>query len=337
MPMDISAYCELIDVSTWEEKPWMNSGGTRNKRILTSPQGEDYYFKESYNKGKKYYKYEFYSEVIASFIGSQLKLDVLQYRLAICGEDIGCLSKSMLLDQETLIEGGNLLQGFDSSFLSNGLDKPKEKYTWQLIKSALKHFNKEDYLGHLKDIIIFDSIIGNSDRHQENWAFIKKPIQPIVDLQPLGVIAKIRDFFNAKKPLKNISSHELIFAPIYDSGCCLGRELEEDKIEEHLKNKMQMDGFVNRGRAEFYWDGVSKKCKHTELILLLITEDSSLKNRVRELITKLDLNKIQSFLTAIDSNLPTGFIDYKLSENRKEFILKVITLRLEKLQKLIND
>ena len=45
MEDEVSKYNQVIDVSEWEEKPWFNSGGTRNKRILASPEGYNFYFK----------------------------------------------------------------------------------------------------------------------------------------------------------------------------------------------------------------------------------------------------------------------------------------------------
>lgn len=62
---------KFIDSSNWQELTWYNSGGTRAKKILQDPNGDEYYFKRSEKKlaknGKpeKHYKYEFWNEVIA--------------------------------------------------------------------------------------------------------------------------------------------------------------------------------------------------------------------------------------------------------------------------------
>lgn len=62
---------QFIDATDWQELFWYNSGGTRAKKILQDPSGKEYFFKCSERKpardGKpeKYYKYEFWNEIIA--------------------------------------------------------------------------------------------------------------------------------------------------------------------------------------------------------------------------------------------------------------------------------
>ncbi len=173
---------EVIDASDWQELRHLNSGGTRNKKLLLNNEGVLYFFKESYNNEKgKFYKYEFYSEVIASFLGKMLGFDVLEYQIAVFNDKIGCLSQSMINEDEELIEGGKYLKSFDNTFIIEN-EKPKDKYTYQLIEATLKKFNLlEISYSKLIEMIIFDAIIGNSDRHQENWGFIAKNTPSLIE------------------------------------------------------------------------------------------------------------------------------------------------------------
>ncbi len=52
-------------------------------------------------------------------------------------------------------------------------------------------------------MFIIDSLIGNTDRHNENWGF-----------------------------LLNKNTGKVEFAPIYDCGSCLNPMLEDEEIEE---------------------------------------------------------------------------------------------------------
>jgi hypothetical protein len=90
------------------------------------------------------YKYEFWSEIIASEVGLLLGFDILPYHIAIKGNLIGCISKSMInQESQELIEGGKYLQAFDTTF--NPEDKKKrDEYTFQLIYGALFAFKKEN-------------------------------------------------------------------------------------------------------------------------------------------------------------------------------------------------
>ncbi|MGJ1321962.1 hypothetical protein ACR780_04685 [Sphingobacterium faecium] len=67
---------KFIDTTGWQETYWLNSGGTREKHILQDENDDLWYFKRSERKpGKgnnpeKYYKDEFWSEIIAYQIGN---------------------------------------------------------------------------------------------------------------------------------------------------------------------------------------------------------------------------------------------------------------------------
>jgi len=357
-------YNEIINTSTWQEQSWLNSGGTRNKKIL-SYENNIYYFKESFRKGDdKFYKYEFYSEVIASFIGEMIGLDVLKYNIAIYKNQIGCLSKSMINNDEELIEAGKYIKAFDNTFIIDN-ENPKEKYTFELIIKTLQEFSLVENVEKLIDVIIFDSILGNSDRHQENWGFIAQNTIWVESLNELektitGGVSKYEsiirktisftskflsknkgnfdntDLVNEIAKIKLSTNRKVRFSPIYDSGCCLGRELTEDKIEQLHKNEQQLLKYINNGKAEIHWIG--KKIPHFQLLKSLINNDGeNIKDRINILISKFDKRLFSDFINNLDVNIPSEFEEYRISNIRKEFIVKLVTLRIETLQKLINE
>lgn len=87
----------LYNISEWNEQSWWNTGGTRNKKIYLNPEdGALYFFKQSLKKGSREYKYEFWSEIIASEVVELLGFDILPYQIAIRGIMVGCISKSMI-------------------------------------------------------------------------------------------------------------------------------------------------------------------------------------------------------------------------------------------------
>lgn len=81
----------------WNPQPWFSTGGTRAKKYLQAPDGKFYYFKRSQYKDPtdtkpgKDFKYEFWSEVIASEVGSMLGFNLLKYNIAIDGMIMGCI------------------------------------------------------------------------------------------------------------------------------------------------------------------------------------------------------------------------------------------------------
>ena len=134
----------FYNISDWSEQSWWNTGGTRDKKIYLNPQdGELYYFKQSFKKGQRDYKHEFWSEIIASEIGMILGFDILCYDIAIHEGVVGCISKSMINQaSEELVEGGKYLQAFDNTFNPKNV-KQRNQYTFELIVGALNLFQKE--------------------------------------------------------------------------------------------------------------------------------------------------------------------------------------------------
>lgn len=87
---------KYIDISNWKKQIHVHTGGTRDKFIAISPEDDKkYYFKTSINRGLKNYKYEFWSEIIASELGDLLEFNLLHFDVASSDNRIGCLSKSI--------------------------------------------------------------------------------------------------------------------------------------------------------------------------------------------------------------------------------------------------
>ena len=237
---------------------------------------EEYFFKGSKEtpSGEIRYPTEFWSEIVSSKIGNFLGFEMLDYNIAFDKkhtQKIGCISKSMILHSENkLTEGIQYLTGFNSKY---NPEKDKKDYTFQFIVDALTHFDLQIYIDKIIEIIIFDAIIGNSDRHQENWGVIMNYKQAIKEInkellkEKFGfwdkLDMKFRRLMNEsfimmhrdklKLSKTNLKLHSMItphqFSPIYDSGCCLGREHEEDRVEKLINNSQMLEAYINKGQV----------------------------------------------------------------------------------------
>lgn len=156
----------FFDITEWNEKMFFQTKGTRDKCIVQNPEdNKNYFFKTSFNQGDRNYKYEFWSEIVSSFVGKYLGFKILTYHIAKKDDKVGCLSKQMNDEKSSLIEGISLLTGYDNSYNPKSKDS-YNRYTLEFIYEVLTFYSvKHDQLNKL---IIFDFIIGNSDRHQEN-------------------------------------------------------------------------------------------------------------------------------------------------------------------------
>jgi hypothetical protein len=345
---------KLFDISDWPEQSWYNTGGTRNKKVYLNPaDGELYYFKQSFKKGKRDYKYEFWSEIIASEVGKTLEFDVLDYHIALRGDVVGCICKSMIREGEELVEGGKYLQAYDNTFKPEDI-KQRHQYTLTLILKALYSFDKEKHYKELAETIVFDAIIGNSDRHQENWAIINTHTtltEGIAHLErgleagkieglPKLIVNIFNDFFTEKgqmrrelKTARLLMPKQTRFAPIYDSGCSFGRELDDTRVKSMLLNDAEIEKYVSKGLAEIHWG--ESKISHFELISRLL-EDSDLRNHVKEALIRtlnlFDQKRIEDIVCSIDQPLKDMGNPNILPIERKELVVKLLTLRIEKLR-----
>lgn len=345
---------EFFDISDWQEKPWFQTGGTRSKMIVENPDDHtDYYFKTSLKKINKDYKCEFWSEIIASEIGQALGFNVLKYDIAYNGKELGCISKSMVTPGvNKLTEGISYLTGYDTTYQPADKKSSKTQYTFQFIVNALRSFKLERFVENIIELIVFDSLIGNSDRHQENWGVLTEYSDVIRMLEELpknkkrsGAEQMIYHLFSLTSKLRKTDLNQVIkefeltnssggFAPIYDSGSSLGREKEEDKVKQILKDNVMMEAFIRRGESEIHWEG--EKLNHFELIKKINNEYPEIVRKViKQVVSRYNTDEIRQIVLNIDHKVPQNIIMNKLSEVRKEFIIKIISLRFEKLKEIL--
>jgi hypothetical protein len=259
---------------------------------------------------------------------------------------------------EELIEGGKYLQAFDSSF------KPEDKslhykYDFDLIKNALTSFKKSNYLPELIETIVFDAVIGNSDRHQENWAIINSHnsfSEGFAQLEKdvttgnfqgipnwltkiLSLIAidkgKVRPEIQAARLMLQRKTK---FAPIYDSGCSFGRELDEERVKLILEKQEELEKYVRKGMAEIHWKG--QKISHFELVRNLLQREefkSIVLKILKRVLEKFENNRIEEIVLSVDKELvDSGNLNY-LPLERKELVLKLLSLRMEKLGEIYSQ
>lgn len=270
-----------------------------------------YYWKESLRR----YPLEFWSEVLAYHIGA-----VMNVRVPPCfpatytsmkGEPVrvGSLSLSLVepREEEELLHGGDLL-----SEIKEDYDRKKgTNHSVQLIIKALRVLigDVSLYREFFRQLV-FDSLIGNTDRHQDNW----------------GVKFKWTD-----------DDPKFEVLPAFDNGTSLGRELTEAKIQSCLKNPVELEAFINRGTAHVRWedDGVLEQVSHEELMRRHLEAFPKSRDTFTEII-EFDEAALKRAVRRVFhlSHHASPDLAVALSDEREEFIVRVILRRRERLRAL---
>lgn len=333
---------EIYNISDWNYKNWIGTGGTRDKNFVENPaDGKVYFFKESIER----YPSEFWSEIISSKIGKHLGFDVLDYNTGIVGVTLGCICESMI-DQtsEELEHGINLLKEKIPNFKLT--DRPKIGF--DQVELSLENYN--GFINKFIEMLVFDAIIGNQDRHSENWAIIRSLDVESIDINKKKLIQRILNMYRKydlrldSMPFKRffmkyMNKAELVntrFAPIYDSGSSLGRDIDETRIDEYLSTDSKIRKYIDKGKSEIRWTEKEDKINHFEIIEKVKQKHHQKVidtiNNVLKIYKKEDIKNI---INNIDNKASENIKETKLSLQRKELIIKFIDLRIERLKEIL--
>jgi hypothetical protein len=341
----------FTDLSDWISKEWERpQKGSSSITIFEKPEtSENYFFKESHTR----YELEFWSEIIASKFGQMIGLEVLDYNIGYYKGNLGCLSKSMVNPDvgQVLYHGVEILNDHIETFEMS--DKPF--FSFQDIQELCKKDDFKHLLKHFHEIIIFDALIGNTDRHTENWAFIRnfstkvdvpvtKPIRKLMLfkllvmslINPKKVKQFLIDYVNRAetsvfmmqlKHLGLLINFTHIASPIYDSGCCLGREIDEMKIQDFINDKKRIESYTEKGKSEIRWN--KERRIHS-------ADNELLKSIFNQLKTDNLHDSIKSIVNQIDEQIPLEIQKTRLTLHRKQFITELLIFRFQKLKNILD-
>lgn len=354
----------LFVIDEWERLYEMNTSGTRSKFVVLSPNNESYYFKTSLKKivdGKvvKEFPSEFWSEIVAYQLGAMLKLPVLRYDIAAYKNVLGCISKNMAKDDEEITEGVRIIANVMPSFPVD--PDYKQKHFLDLVQKSLARIGISKFKRIAIEMLLFDCIIGNTDRHSENWALIKKNktllklddaitrklsfkefLELLINKELRNEWLEFRRsrrlffaYFNREFNLTREETIRLIhdntyeFAPFFDNGSSLGREISEDRLQVMLQdNSRSFEKYFSNGCPDIRVSE-RKTTFNDTIVYLLENYPEECAHFLSNHLNRYNKEKFTRIVNNIDCSLPpTGFESYRLSELRKRLIVKIIDARI---------
>jgi hypothetical protein len=259
---------------------------------------------------EKWYPVESITEYTINQLGEVLGVKMNVSKLVIGNGQIRFLSEYFLNKNELLIHGAEICGDYlnDRAFaeaIANDRVSARELFTFELIAKALDNRFKSHSLEIKKELvkmIVFDSLLGNNDRHFYNW----------------GVIT------NTKKTIK-----KPIFAPVYDSARGLFWNLSDENIvdiynKKQTGNSKRVQNYAKKASPRISCEN-NKEANHFELVGYLKSCDKEYLKIANNLSSKEMEKKV---ISEFRRNYSKFFI-----KERQLLIEELISIRFEQTRK----
>lgn len=184
---------------------------------------------------------EDWAEKVASEIASLLGLPTHRAELAVREGRPGCAVRSFLdAPRQVLVHGNELLGG-----MITGYDKEKQRgqcdHTFDNIVAVIERLfpgSRARTLAsaRITGYLVLDALIGNTDRHHQNWGVILEPRRGTDGILRVG---------------------SLQLAPTFDHASSLGRELTEEARQRHLAEG-SLERYARRARGGIFGEATAR-------------------------------------------------------------------------------
>ncbi|MFL6846170.1 MAG: HipA domain-containing protein [Allosphingosinicella sp.] len=298
---------QLVDVTDWardEDFP-VFPVGSKPKRRLISPDSADhplipghtYLFKTSTDWRIQ----QVWAEYLAYRLGALLGLPVPPSFIA---QDRGNGEFGVLVEffygyaaqpQATLYSGADILQRLGRN---PGADRPHGVATNISVCRRLGLPSPERWWTRL---ITFDALIGNTDRHTENWGFL----------------------------MPGPDGERLAMAPIFDNGTSLGYQALDVQLRKGLAEQ-DVNKYIAGGRHHLGWDQRDdQRASHIQLVERLIRSYQGCEE-VMQRVLDFDRGEFRAILSqCVELEAPVPFIT-----QRADWVDSLVEERRSRLRKL---
>jgi HipA-like C-terminal domain len=194
--------------------------------------------------GSKWYPIESITERLIARIGECFAFVVAESDLRMIGRQVRFMSRYFLRPQEQLAHGVEIFAQYveDRAMIEEiaASRLEQEFYTFQTVsKMIAATFPRQCDLimVGLVEMIAYDAIVGNNDRHPANW----------------GIVVGVRRDVEPR------------FSPIFDTARGLFWNCSEGTVRRMAKEPAAFDAYVRKCYPQIGWDGV-RRVNHFELI-----------------------------------------------------------------------
>lgn len=303
-----------VNITEWRknEEYAQYPEGARDKTLLYSPDPPPYpflkpkhlyLFKLSASRGAE----QFWVEIFAYRLGLKMGIPVPP---AFAAYDTNTKQVGVLIEwffsspAEDYTAGGDYCQEHIPTF-----DRKKGKqHNFELVSEIFKNLScSDDWLSYWAKTLLFDALIGNNDRHQDNW----------------GTIETIA-YTEAKR--------SVVFrriAPVFDNGSSMGYEI----LSSQFKTK-NIAKYVAHGHHHMKWKLEDPKpMEHSEMISKIVETYPE----TRSIMINCLKNVSPEIFKQILDELVNFDVPIKLTQERSVFMLNLLQFRYQELLNVLEN
>ncbi len=297
----MSEFYSIIEVrKNWLLNPEENQEAMGSK--------DKFWYRPEVDSTRWLYKYprgnsgEHWAEKIAESVASLLDIPHARVELAVFDGKRGSVTESFVDGELELFHGNQILAGIVQSY-DPCMRFGQSDHTLENIWLALDHvFEGPEKAAEAKlqfaGYVVLDGVIGNTDRHHENWGVIHPKLSEVGTVEYM--------------------------AYSFDHASSLGRELEDER-RAMLLAENRVGRYSEGGRGGIYWSQADRRGPSPATLVVSATERYP--ELFRPTLAKLE-NLLDSSLREIVERIPENW----MSPTAREFAVALIRYNLEKMR-----
>lgn len=245
-----------------------------------------------------------WAEKIAAEIAQALGVAHARVELAEFRGQRGSISESFVRGNAELVHGNQILartvEGYDRTAKFGQSDHSFESIWTSLDRVFRERAATEKHRTAFAGYVVLDAVIGNTDRHHENWGLIRH---------------RVKDKWRGG------------LAPSFDHASSLGRELL-DRKRALLLNEQRVGGYSEKGRGGIYWSGDARYGPSPlTLVRTAVDQHGSYFRSILERVAELP----DSLVTEVVRRVPTDW----MSGIARAFVIDLICYNRDQLRELV--
>jgi hypothetical protein len=249
-----------------------------------------------------------WAEKVAAEVADALEINHARVELAVFEGTPGSTTESFARDGRELFHGNQILaghvHGYDASREFRQSDHTFENILYGLDSAFATPDGRRWARGAIIDYLVLDALVGNTDRHHENWAILRKRTE---------------------------NGWSGLVAPTFDHASSLGRELMDEgprKSRRRLLDEGRVGDYSERGRGAIFWATSDRRALSP---LELVRRGAPAQPEFFR-ASLLRLDKVDRvMLEAIVNRIPDGWI----SELGRTFAVELMSYNLEQLREVV--